>query len=76
GLVDQIPLERIKDWETQLYAYLEKEKPGLLGRLEKEGTWSHDLEGELKGVIAQFTADFLGGTEKKNGQTSANQKAN
>jgi len=59
GLVDQVPLERVKDWETELYAYLEDIEPELLGRLEKESTWSRDLEVSLREAINQFTVKFL-----------------
>lgn len=59
GLVDQVPLERVKDWETELYAYLEDIEPELLGRLEKESTWSRDLEVSLREAINQFTIKFL-----------------
>lgn len=60
GLVDRIPLERIKDWEAQLYAYLAKEKPEILESLEKEEPWSRDLEEGLRATVTQFTEKFLG----------------
>jgi F-type H+-transporting ATPase subunit alpha len=59
GLVDQVPLERVKDWETGLYAYLENNRSELLGRLEKESVWSRDLETSLREAIIQFTVKFL-----------------
>ncbi|MEN3185913.1 MAG: F0F1 ATP synthase subunit alpha [Atribacterota bacterium] len=59
GLVDKVPWERIKDWEAQLYAYFETERSELLERLEKEVSWSRDLEEELKVTIMQFTERFL-----------------
>ncbi|MGQ9473985.1 MAG: F0F1 ATP synthase subunit alpha [Candidatus Caldatribacteriaceae bacterium] len=60
GLVDPVPLERIKDWEFGLYAYLEEKAKPLLESLEKDSVWSLDLEKELREVIIQFTQQFLG----------------
>jgi len=40
GLVDAIPLERVKEWEKSLFSYAEKENPELLERIRREAELS------------------------------------
>ncbi|HOQ67742.1 MAG TPA: F0F1 ATP synthase subunit alpha [Candidatus Atribacteria bacterium] len=63
GLVDTIPLKRIKEWERALFSYAEEEHPNLLERLRKEAELSRDLEEDMKKLILDFNQKFLSGEE-------------
>ncbi len=61
GLVDTIPLERVKEWEEALFSYAEEENPELLERLKREADLSRDLEEEMRRFILDFNQKFLSG---------------
>lgn len=59
GFLDPIPLERIKEWERRLFAYLQEGYVSLLERLEKERDLTHDLEEEIRKALTNFNTGFL-----------------
>jgi len=61
GLVDAIPLERVKEWEKSLFSYAEKENPELLERIRRETELSRELEENMKKLILDFNQKFLSG---------------
>jgi len=61
GLVDAIPLERVKEWEKSLFSYAEKENPELLERIRREAELSRELEENMKKLILDFNQKFLSG---------------
>ena len=50
GYLDNVPLDKVEDYERKLYEKLEKEKPNLLIRFE-EGYFDESDEEELKDVL-------------------------
>ena len=50
GYLDNVPLDKVEDYERKLYEKLEKEKPNLLIRFE-EGYFDESDEQELKDVL-------------------------
>src|SRR6187399_2511818 len=51
GYVDQVPVERIKEFQTGLTEFLQTQKSGLLARIGKEKTLGDSLKTELKTAI-------------------------
>src|SRR5213596_4361625 len=58
GYVDEIRVDRIKDYQTRLTEYLTSSKADLLARVEKEKTLSDPLTAELKAAVAEFKQTY------------------
>ena len=58
GYLDQIPLEKVKDYEKQLLSDIKANKPEILEVIKKEGKISDDLMKKLKTYINNFTSNF------------------
>lgn len=54
GYVDDVPVNRIKDFQLQLMDQLSTRKPELLARIAKEKSLDSSLIGELKAALDQF----------------------
>jgi F-type H+/Na+-transporting ATPase subunit alpha len=54
GYVDDVPVNRIKDFQAQLTDQLNTRKPELLARITKEKSLDSSLIGELKAAADQF----------------------
>ncbi|MDD5040131.1 MAG: F0F1 ATP synthase subunit alpha [Patescibacteria group bacterium] len=60
GQLDSVPVERIKEFETELHRYLETSASALLKDIASQGDLNADLEAKLKTAIEDFkkTRDF------------------
>jgi F-type H+-transporting ATPase subunit alpha len=54
GYMDQVPVDRVKEFQTKLTDFLTARKDELLARIRKEKTLSDTLGAELKTVIDEF----------------------
>src|SRR6201997_3343206 len=54
GYVDDLPVERVKEFQLKLTEYLSTRKPELLARIAKEKALSATLAAEVKAAIDQF----------------------
>ena len=54
GYVDQVPLERVKEFQTKFTEFLTTRKAALLAKVEKGKTLSDTLKTELKAVADEF----------------------
>ena len=54
GYVDQVPVERVKEFQGKLTDFLTTRKTELLGRIEKERTLSEALQADLKAATDEF----------------------
>ena len=54
GLLDDVPTEKIADFETAFTGYLSSNKPDLSARIESERTISDETDQELRDAIAEF----------------------
>jgi F-type H+-transporting ATPase subunit alpha len=59
GQLDDVPTPRVKDFETQLYRFLETERPKILQELAASKALSDDLATALDEAIAEFRKSFL-----------------
>jgi len=55
GYVDQIPVERVKEFQAKLSDFLTIRKADLLSRIEKEKTLSDALQSDLKAATDAFS---------------------
>ena len=54
GLMDDVTVDRIKEFQNKLTEYLTSRKADLMGRISKEKALSDALSGELKTVVTEF----------------------
>jgi len=54
GYVDQVPVERVKEFQGKLTDFLTTRKTELLSRIEKEKTLSEALQADLKAATDEF----------------------
>jgi F-type H+-transporting ATPase subunit alpha len=60
GFLDQVPVAKILQWESDFLAHLKTNEAELIATIEKEGAISKELEARLRDVISTFTKSFLG----------------
>ncbi len=54
GLLDDVPTDKIADFEVAFVSYLASNKPDLSARIESERTISDEIDQELRDAIAEF----------------------
>jgi F-type H+-transporting ATPase subunit alpha len=60
GYVDSVPVERVKDFQTQLMDFLTTRKADLLAKIGKEKSISDTLKSDLKTAIDEFGETWKG----------------
>src|SRR5256885_941046 len=58
GLLDDVPVEKVKDFQTKLTDYLTNRKAELLSRIAKEKALSDALIADLKAAITEFKQTY------------------
>ncbi|KAH7086691.1 ATP synthase-like protein subunit alpha [Paraphoma chrysanthemicola] len=58
GIIDNVPVAKIQQWEADFLAYLRSNETEMLEQIEREGALSKDLESKLKEVSTTFTKSF------------------
>jgi F0F1-type ATP synthase alpha subunit len=58
GFIDDIPIERIAEFETKYLEYMETIKGKLLQMIKKEGKLNEKLIEDLKETTADFKKNF------------------
>ena len=59
GKVDDVPTPRVKEFESQLYRFLETERPAILTELGETKKMTDDLAKALDEAVDQFRLSFL-----------------
>ena len=58
GHLDNVPVNKIQQWEADFISHLKTNESDLLATIDKEGALSKDLEARLKDVVSSFTKSF------------------
>jgi len=58
GLLDNVPVNKILQWEADFLAHLKSSESEVLATIDREGALSKDLEGKLRDIITNFTKSF------------------
>jgi F-type H+-transporting ATPase subunit alpha len=58
GFLDDVAVEKVKDWQTKLTQFLMDRKAALLDKVRKEGAISDALAGELKAAVGEFKQTY------------------
>ena len=64
GYVDEVPVERVKDYQNKLTEFLTTRKTELLGKIVKERTLSDALIAELKAAAEEFKQSWSAGNSE------------
>src|SRR5690348_4662376 len=59
GKLDDVPTARVKEFETQLYRFLETERPEILQKLAETKALGDELRSSLDQAIDDFRTSFL-----------------
>ena len=59
GYIDDLPIDQVRDFETELYKYLDAMKPGLAKSIEEKKTLDDNLKADLKQTLDDFKKTFV-----------------
>jgi F-type H+/Na+-transporting ATPase subunit alpha len=54
GLLDEIPVERVREWETAFRQYMQTQNPDFAAKLKESGRLTDEIEAELRKAIEEF----------------------
>ena len=58
GLIDDVPVDRVKDFQTKLTDYLTSRKTELMTRIAKEKALNDALTADLKAALTEFKQTY------------------
>ena len=58
GFLDDIPVKKIRQYETGLYTFMENERPEVLRRIAERKTIDAALDGEIAAALQEFNLRF------------------
>ncbi len=58
GYVDQIAVEKVREWETGLHAFLQREHADLLSKLAERKALDEEIEKDLKAALEGWNKEF------------------
>ena len=61
GFLDDLPLEKVKEFEKQLLKHFQDEFPEVREEMESTGEMSDELATKVKEITANFKRQFVGG---------------
>ena len=70
GLLDDVKVEDIRQFEAGFHDYLDASQQALLKDIEEKKALDDDIRGRLKAAIDQFKGDFLAQHEQARGKDS------
>jgi F-type H+-transporting ATPase subunit alpha len=58
GFLDEFPVKKIRQYETALYAYMDKERPDVLRKIAEKKTIDSALDEAIASALQEFNARF------------------
>ncbi|MBP8645931.1 MAG: F0F1 ATP synthase subunit alpha [Syntrophobacteraceae bacterium] len=58
GFLDTIPVERVREYENQMIAFMERKYPGVLAEIKEKNFISDELDGKMKRALEEFAEVF------------------
>ena len=59
GYLDDLPVEAVRKFEKELYAYLDNERPDILKEIKEKKALDDDLKEKIKKALDDFKAKFV-----------------
>jgi len=69
GFLDDLPVAQVRDFEAELYKYVDSTNPGLLRAIMEKKTLDDELKGKLQAVIKEAKQQFVSAKEAKEAVT-------
>jgi F-type H+-transporting ATPase subunit alpha len=63
GYLDAVPVERVRDYESELLKYLETRRPQVLTSLAEKKELNDEIKGDLNQALKEFTDQFAATTK-------------
>jgi F-type H+-transporting ATPase subunit alpha len=58
GFMDEVPVDKVRVFETQFLEFMRNSKPDVLASIKEKAKLDDDIEGKLKSAIAEFKKGF------------------
>ena len=58
GFLDDVPVDKVKDFQLKLQDYLTTRKDALLGKIRDKGAIDDEITGDLKAAVGEFKASY------------------
>jgi F-type H+-transporting ATPase subunit alpha len=58
GFADELPLDRVKEWENGFYPFMSEKYPDLAANIQRTGALSDETKDTLKRACADYTNQF------------------
>lgn len=65
GFLDEIPVDQVRRFETELYRFVENAHPGVLASIREKRVMDDNLRNEVKGVLGEFRDRFAAELKNK-----------
>jgi F-type H+/Na+-transporting ATPase subunit alpha len=59
GFLDELPVNRIRQYEIELYSFMERERPDVLRQIAEKKTIDATLDGAIAAALQEFNARFI-----------------
>jgi F-type H+-transporting ATPase subunit alpha len=59
GFLDDMPVEQIREFEKELYRYVDTTNPGLLNSIEEKKNLDDQLKADMNNLLKEFKAQFV-----------------
>jgi F-type H+-transporting ATPase subunit alpha len=59
GFLDELPVKRIRQYESELYSFMERERPDVLRQIAEKKTLDAALDGAIAAALQEFNARFI-----------------
>jgi F-type H+-transporting ATPase subunit alpha len=61
GYLDEVPVEKLRQYEEELYRFLESRKGGLLASIADKKTLDDEIKNQLNAALVEFGKEFAAG---------------
>src|SRR2546423_668799 len=58
GLLDKVPVDRVREWKAALARYMTADRKALLDSIENEKKWDDDVERQVREAVEAFNKQF------------------
>ncbi len=58
GFLDNVPVERVSEYETQMLAFIERKYPEILAEIKEKKVISDELDAKMKAALEEFAGVF------------------
>jgi F-type H+-transporting ATPase subunit alpha len=64
GVLDDLPLDQVRDFETELYKFVENAQPGILSGIREKKELTDELKSKMNAALKEFKDKFIASRKK------------